>query len=273
MRGDVANVTYWLIQYSPELFRHEPRNIGVFLHDGISARCMMLGEKKDGLDPRYFCHAFDIAEKAGWIYREWDHWFKTLAGSSMADIESIHDEFDRLRRLGNRFGVTEPSTIATTSEKAQDSLLKELFEEFVRIPRLPEPSPVERDFDHVLQVSELMYHPTFHRDVEVEIGSGVHTVFAHFDGVLEEPAPLGIKVVQFQRVREHTLISQINDTLYSFGTSVSQGFLVAERCVVLYDQPPFSRRKHLQRLSQHARLLPLWENKTPRELHRIALMQ
>jgi hypothetical protein len=234
---------------------------------------MMLGEKRGDLDPRYFCHAFDIEEKSGWIYREWDHWFKTLAGSGMADIESIHDEFDRLRKLGNRFGVTEPSTIATPADKTQESLLKELFGEYVNVPGLPKPSPFQQDFEHVLQVSELMHLPTFHRDVEVEIGSGAHTVFAHFDGVLEEPAPLGIKVVQFQRIREHTLISQINDTLYSFGASVNQGFLVAERCIVLYDRPPSSRWKHLQRLSRHAKLLPLWENNTPRELHRIALMQ
>lgn len=273
MTDNVAHATYWLIQYSPDYFRHEPRNIGVFLHDGRSARCMMLGEKKCGFDPRYFCHAFSIDEETGWIYREWNHWFRTLAGNGMVDIESINTELEQLRVRGDRFSVTEPSMVAMTSNAVRNSVLEKLFQENVVVPRLPEPSPIERDFDHVLKVSELAYLPTFHRDVEVELGERGNTAFVHFDAVLEEPKPLGIKVIQFQRVRENTLISQINDALYSFGTSLSQEFLMPERCIVLHDQPPPSRSSHLNRLAGHARLLPLWENKTPRDLHWIALRQ
>jgi hypothetical protein len=274
MTDDVAHATYWLIQYSPDYFRHEPRNIGVFLHDGRSARCMMLGEKKGGFDPRYFCHAFSIDEKTGWIYREWNHWFRTLARNGMViDIESIHTELERLRMRGDQFSVTEPSLVEMTTYAVRNSILEKLFRENVVVPRLPEFSPIERDFDEVLRVSELAYLPTFHRDVEVELGNGKDNAFVNFDAVLEEPEPLGIKVIQFQRVRENTLISQTNDALYSFGTSLSQGFLVPERCIVLHDKPPASRARHLDRLAGHARLLPLWEKQTPRELYRIALRQ
>lgn len=268
-----ADFTYWIIQYSPDPFRHEARNIGVFLHDGKSATCLMLGEKEDNCDPRYFCHAFGIDEDTGWIYREWSHWFRTLAGNGMVGIESVHAEFERLRMRGVRFGVTSPAAVSAAPGMTQDSLLKELFTEYVTVPRLPEPSPIERDFDNVLQVSELMFHSTFYRDVEVELGEGAGTAIVHFDALLEKPEPLGIKVVQLQRVRELTMIGQINDALYSFGTSLSQGFLPPDRCIVLHDRPPSSRARHLDRLARHARLLPLWDEKTPRELHRIAFSQ
>ena len=79
--------------------------------------------------------------------------------------------------------------------------------------------------------------------------------------------------IQFQRVQEMTMIVQVNNALYSFETSRSLGFLAPERCIVLHDKPPASRAKHLDRLTDHARLLPLWENQTPRELQRIALRQ
>jgi hypothetical protein len=270
---DTTDSTYWIIQYSPDPFRYEPRNIGIFLHDGRSARCLMLGEKDKGCDPRYFCHAFDIDVDTGWIYLEWNHWFKSLAGSDSANIESVHAELYRLKVRDHRFGVTEPCAIEMDFQRKPDSVLRELFREFVTVPRLPNPSPFERDFNYVLQVSELMYHPTFHRDVEVEIGEGSGAAFVHFDAILEEPEPFGIKVIQFQRVQERTLIGQINDSLYSFNTSVNQGFLSPERCVVLHDQPTSSRSKHLDRLARHAKLLPLWDTKTPRELQRIALRQ
>ena len=273
MTDEVAHATYWLIQYSPDPFRHEPRNIGVFLHDGRSARCMMLGEKKGGFDPRYFCHAFSIDEETGWIYREWNHWFRTLAGSGRVDIDPVCEELDRLRVRGDRFSVTEPSMVEITSNMVRNFILERLFRENVVVPRLPELSPIKRSFDEVMQVSELMYLPTFHRDVEVELGSGDSATFVRFDAVLEEPKPLGIKVIQFQRVQELTMVTQINDALYSFGTSLSQGFLVPERCIVLHDKPPSARAKHLDRLVGHARLLPLWEKQTPRELYRIALRQ
>jgi hypothetical protein len=148
--------------------------------------------------------------------------------------------------------------------------LEKLFRENVVVPRLPEPSPIERNFDEVLRVSELAYLPTFHRDVEVELGEGEDTTFVHFDAVLEEPKPLGIKVIQFQRVRENTLISQINDALYSFGTSLSQGFLVPERCIILHDTPPHERLKHLNRLAKQAKLLLISDKTTPATLKKIA---
>ena len=270
---DLADSTYWIIQYDPDPFRHEPRNIGVFLHDGKSARCLMLGEKKDSCDPRYFCYAFGIDEDTGWVYREWSHWFRTLTGNGIVGIESVHAEFERLRMRGVRFGVTSPTAVSAAPGMTQDSLLKELFTEYVNVPRLPDPSPIERDFDRVLSISELMFDPAFHRDVEVELGEGAGTAFVHFDALLEKPEPLGIKVVQLQRVRELTMIGQINDALYSFETSFNQGFLTPDRCIVLHDRPPSSRAKHLDRLSRHARLLPLWDEKTPSKLRRIAFNQ
>jgi hypothetical protein len=232
---------------------------------------MMLGEKKAGFDPRYFCHAFSIDEETGWIYREWNHWFRTLAGSSRVDIDTVCEELDRLRVRGDRFSVTEPSMVEMTSNMVRNFILERLFRENVVVPRLPELSPIKRSFDEVMQVSELMYLPTFHRDVEVELGSGDSAAFVRFDAVLEEPKPLGIKVIQFQRIRENTLVSQINDALYSFETSRTLGFLAPERCIVLHDKPPSARAKHLDRLAGHARLLPLWEKQTPRELHQIAI--
>ena len=82
---------------------------------------------------------------------------------------------------------------------------------------------------------------------------------------------MAINSIQFQRIRENTLVSQINDALYSFETSRTLGFLAPERCIVLHDKPPSARAKHLDRLAGHARLLPLWEKQTPRELHQIAI--
>lgn len=270
-----TDFTYWIIQYSPDPFRHEPRNIGVFLHGGKLARCLMIGDNNEDCDPQSFCHEFGMEKESGWIYREWNYWFKTLAGTGDIAIESLDNEFDYLRVRGNQFGISEATTIVVANVKTHDAVLQELFEEFVTVPKIPEQSSIERDFDHVLQVSEIRNLPTFQRDVEIEIdiGSGDSAAFAHFDAILEKPEPLGIKVIQFRRVHRNTLLRRINDALYSFETSVEFGFLVPERCIVLHDLPPSSRWNHLNRLAPHAKLFPLGAENTPKELRRIALMQ
>ena len=270
--------TYWLLQYAPDPVRQEPKNVGIFLYDGHFAHCRLLGESRGQLDPlgecpRYFCRAFDLNEEEGWIFAEWVNWFKTLAGKDRVSLEQIQTEFDRLNRSGTRFQATSPCVDFDLVDHDADSALDTLYKSFVTTPTIPAVPPIERDFNDVLHRSELKFMDGFHRNVEVEIGEGSDISLVHFDAVLEKPAPLGIMVIQFQRVQEMTMITQVNNALYSFETSRSLGFLAPERCIVLHDKPPAPRAKHLDRLTGHARLLPLWENQTPRELYLISTMR
>ncbi len=268
--------TYWLLQYAHNPVRQEPKNVGVFLHDGHFAHCRLLGESRGQLDalgecPRYFCRAFDLGEAEGWIFAEWANWFKTLAGKDRVSLKHIQAEFDRLNHGGNRFQATSPCVDFDLVDHDADSALDALYKSFVTTPTIPAVPPIERDFNDVLHRSELKFMASFHRDVEVEIGEGSDVSLVHFDAVLEEPAPLGIMVIQFQRVQEMTTITQVNNALYSFETSRSLGFLAPERCIVLHDAPPPGRIRHLDRLAKQAHLLPISDESTPRTLQQIAL--
>ena len=266
---------YWLLQYAHNPVRHEPKNIGVFLHDGNFSHCRLLGEKRWQLDPlgecpRYFCRAFDLNEAEGWIFAEWANWFKTLAGKDRVSLEHIQAEFDRLNRSGTRFQATSQYIDFDLVDHDADSALDALYKSFVTTPTIPAVPPIERDFDDILHRSELKFMDGFHRDVEVEIGKDSDVSLVHFDAVLEKPAPLGIMVIQFQRVQEMTMITQVNNALYSFETSRSLGFLSPERCIVLHDTPPPARLKHLNRLAKLARLLLISDKSTPSSLKKIA---
>ena len=268
--------TYWLLQYAHNPARHEPKNIGVFLHDGHFARCRLLGEKRGqtnplGECPKYFCHAFGLNDEEGWIFAEWANWFKTLAGKESVPLKHVQAEFDRLNHGGNRFQSTGPCIDFDLAGHDADSALDALYKSFVTTPIIPTIPPIERDFDDVLHRSELKFMTGFHRDVDVEIGEGSEASLVHFDAVLEKPALLGIMVIQFQRVQEMTLVTQVNNALYSFETSQSLGFLEPERCIILHDNTPSKWLKYLDWLAKRATLLPLTDSSTPKILQEIAL--
>jgi hypothetical protein len=263
--------TYWLIQYRDSPPRQEPRNIGVLVHRRRAVACLMLGETGTGIDVRPFCILAGLAESAGWLYREWVHWFKVLAEDVDGSLERLQTELDRLDSRQGRFLAGEPATTFAPEPVAADVMAATLFGEMVSVPQVTVPpvAEFEQRIQEVLEEAELDRLPQFHRDVELELPD--RPTFIRFDAFLEGPKAIGIKLLRLERARDGQASRQVNDILHTFETAVTHGLLHRECCAVIHDRPSPTRRMYLERVAAGAVLLPAFSADTPAALRRLAV--
>jgi len=87
---------YWIVQHIPDVFRNEPRNIGVIVSNGDSTRAKFFGEDENGqLDGRKL-KSLPYPE----VYRQWVSYWRRELLNDFEDMEKFTIGNYRLMRSG-----------------------------------------------------------------------------------------------------------------------------------------------------------------------------
>jgi hypothetical protein len=216
-------------------------------------------------DVRYFCRAFGFQEEAGWVFQEWREWFRLLS-REVRTVEAVQNELDALTIQGHRFGAGQPFQAADALPRSLADQAWQWFAELVRVPALEEPSLLMARLEEVLNLSELPWSTTLHREIELEIQAPERPVFLRLPVFVEKPVAGGIKLFKIRQVTEEMVAAQVNDILLTFEAAVSHGIFNKEHCIVLFDEPTVRKAKYLSRLENVATLMPLFSDRTPQRL-------
>ncbi len=115
---------YLVIQHLPDLFRQEPRNVGVVVAQGVNLAARFFGESNVGapLDGRKL-RAFQYPD----VYRQWvNYWRRTLAQGASALDELVQTSGQHFRVIeGGRLSDTGGDSIEDIANYAYSVLVSE----------------------------------------------------------------------------------------------------------------------------------------------------
>lgn len=270
----VRELTCWPIAYQQDVFAQESRNIGVLLSEAGQSEILLMGCDPSGsVEPAYFCKAFGCGEGAGWVYREWVHWFRSLVAETASD-EEIETELARLKRSGSHFMAGESILVGAPLDEPIAAVAVRVFQSLVEIPKLSKrPPSFLSAVEHLIACSEVEHRTPFHRNVELEIQSPERPKFVQLAYFVETANPLGIKLLRFRGKSAADVAAQVSDLRYAFDTLVASGILEASRCVVLHDAPNTRMIEHLRRLEAAVVLLPLADKGSANQLRNMVSYQ
>ena len=106
---------YWIAQYIKDVFRNEPRNVGVFIQIGDNTASKFLGETNNSeLDGRKI-KSFAYPN----VYKQWvDYWRRMTIENKLNDLPVIN---------GSHFRVVEAGNVSNIESDSPDEIINYLF--------------------------------------------------------------------------------------------------------------------------------------------------
>jgi hypothetical protein len=139
MEPAMERITFALAQYTPDLLRQEPRNIGIFVADRHRVLARFIGEDATGLVvpksiPPHFFNDVDL-------YLDWhDYWSNLLSNYSTEAVASAFLHAQVIRNRGKAFSVVYGGEYEPRDELSPEEILSRLFDRLVL-------SPASRSYD------------------------------------------------------------------------------------------------------------------------------
>lgn len=114
---------YWIAQYTPDMFRNEPKNIGVFVELNGAVECRFLGEIDGILDGRSL-RSFPYPN----VYRQWVEYWRREANRELEAVVKNPGSHYRVIEGGHTDGLgpgTETSSLRHVADYLYSTLVSE----------------------------------------------------------------------------------------------------------------------------------------------------
>ncbi|MHC1699344.1 MAG: hypothetical protein AB9919_15010 [Geobacteraceae bacterium] len=249
---------YYLIQYIDDPLRNEGRNIGVMAHDGSCAYFRALGdsENPDDVDLSYFESLTEKTRQNGWVYREWLHWFDTLAKNEGIYPDRLSRVLGKLEAQGANFVARYGGVLDVDDEIIPEAMVNELFHTLVGKPVRKAQSKFTACLEQLLANTDIKTRPDYDWDVEVEFFdmSGKLSSSVRLPHILKDKPRTVFKIVRF-RTNNQSFIRQVNDAIFTFQEVQKNSFADKGRCVVLTEPYPAEKSSYLDRLAAVAQIV------------------